>query len=208
MTSTRDWDPEPDDYSCRMLFDAKSGTDPWSVVTALGTAAAAIFAGFSAFASWRAASASATSSERATQALATTIVPGVRTRGIYQHKGSLPPLAYVAVNNDVDFMARDVEVEVVMRDGRRFTGGRDFLRKDDLPLIVEIGQLNGPTQPGSEFLAVGRITIRFSDEHMLARYERVEDYSHLSEPPCEPIATEDRLWPTPGPFFRQPAVLG
>jgi hypothetical protein len=191
-----------------MVVSAQQGTDPWSVVTAVATALAAIAASISAIASWRAARSSAKTSEHATEALATTIVPGVRTRGTYQSDDRQPPVAFVAVNNDVDFLARDVEVEVIRRDGRRFTGTRDLLRKDDLPLTVEIGELNLPTAAGAEFLAVATVTIRFSDERKLARYERVEDYAHLSEPPGVPNVSEHRLWPAPGPFLRQPARLG
>jgi hypothetical protein len=142
-----------------MVVSAQQGTDPWSVVTAVATALAAIAASISAIASWRAARSSAKTSEHATEALATTIVPGVRTRGTYQSDDRQPPVAFVAVNNDVDFLARDVEVEVIRRDGRRFTGTRDLLRKDDLPLTVEIGELNLPTAAGAEFLAVATVTI-------------------------------------------------
>jgi hypothetical protein len=144
------------------------------VVTALGTAVAALAAGASAVASWRAAKSSAKTSEHATEALATTIVPGVRSRGVYQYGESDLLIAYVAVDNDVDFLARDIDVEVGRRDGRRFKGACDLLRRDDQPLIVDIAELTSATPPGSEFLVVSRITIQFSDERRLARYERIE----------------------------------
>jgi hypothetical protein len=117
-------------------------------------------------------------------------------------------VAFIAVNNDADFLARDIEVEVIRRDGRRFTGARDLLRKDDSPLIVDIGELDDPTDGGWEFLVVATVTIRFSDERKLARYERVEDYAHLSEPPGVASYSEHRLWPAPGPFLRQSLRLG
>jgi len=191
----------------RMLLYAHQPTDPWAVVTAIGTAIAAIAACVSAMASSRAAASSAKTSEHATEALATTIVPGVGARGVYQHEGTNPPEAYVAVNNDVDFLARDIEVEVIRRDGRRFKGERDLLRHDDQPLVVEIGELDASTPSGNEFLVVATVTTRFSDERKLARYERVEQYGHLTEAPATPDVSEKRLWPSPGPFLRQPARL-
>jgi hypothetical protein len=176
-----------------MLLSAVQATDPWSVVTAIGTMLAAVAACISALASWKAAKSSATTSEHATEALAATILPRVRTRGTYQRESGHLPVAFVAVSNDVEFPARDIEVEVVRRDGRRFVNRRDILEKDDDPIVIEIGELGEPTPDGWTFLLVGRVTIRFSDERKLARYERVEDYTRLSEPPGVPTVSERRL---------------
>lgn len=176
-------------------------------VNAAGTVVAGVAAVASAWFAHTSKRASDASAANLAEALSATIVPDVTTGGVYQHAGSNPLRAYVSIGNRVDFDARKVEVEVLRRDGRRFTSERDVLRKIDEPISVEIGELDGPTLEGYEFLIVNRVTIRFSDDRELARYERTEEYAHLTEPPGVPTVREHRLSPNRGPFYRQPGRL-
>lgn len=181
-----------------------------SVIGAAGAVVAAAAAVSQAASARRSASDAKSTEARATEAIATLTAPFVATRGVYQRRDSNGRLgAYAAVNNNFDFEARDVKVEVVLRNGPTFRSERALLRRDnDPPLEVWLGGIKDPTAAGSEFLVVASIRIEFSDARNLARYERIEEYGHLSESPGVPIVTERRMHPNPGPFMRPPGMLG
>lgn len=183
------------------------GPDNWEVVAALATVLSAIAGAVGAIAAWRSASASRRTSQQAAEALANTIIPQVRSRGVYGRAEGERLEADVVIANDAPFPAQDVHVTVERRDGHRFEATRRWMRANDEVLIVAIGAIAGGTNAGYEALVLDRVIIRFTDERGIATYERRENFSRLTEPPCDPEWTEVRIAPTQGPLVRMPTYL-
>lgn len=165
----------------------------WDAFSGIAQAVAAVAAAVAAGAAWRAAVTSERTSRQSSEALALIERPTLQTRGVYAEDVDGRVVGTVYIANPGRWDARDVVVEVRMREGHTFRDQADWLRADAPPLRVQLDEFPRGILGGYEALLIDSITIRFSDHRRTATYERREDYSQLTEPPCVPATSEERI---------------
>jgi len=190
-----------------LVSAATQTTDAWTIGTAIATMVAAVFGAVGAIAAWRAADASAKTSREAAEALANTVLPHVGVRTAYRPDEDRAAPARVVIRNFSPFAASDVAVSIRLRDQRIFDAPtRAWLtnREDDV-IEVEIGQVE--EEPVHfEVLALDHVRIQFSDERKLATYQRIEDFSDVTDLMVSPKVTETKIQPRVEPVRRPPAI--
>lgn len=164
----------------------------WGAVGATAEVVAAIVAAVAAVAAWKAAIHSERTSRQTSEALTLIERPTVKTSGIYAEERGERVVGTTHVGTSGSWDARDVHVEARRRDGSVFRGHTDWLRVGASSLRVELGEFP-PAPEGYAGLEMDSVYIRFADHRGTAIYERHEDYSHLTQPPCVPLVTEGRI---------------
>lgn len=146
------------------------------VVVAVSTVLAGFGAAVGAIAAWKAASASLEASRDAREALALGVRPSLRVDFGTAYEGETSRTG-VMLWNVGRFDATDIAVEAVRRDGRRVEGRLERLvpgttGEHQVPAVVVVADES--ERHASGFDVVRSITVRYSDERRIARYETTQ----------------------------------
>jgi hypothetical protein len=139
--------------------------------------AAACFTAAAAVAAWVSALASRRTSRDALAALAVGIRPDLRLDAL---RGGDPPRDELIVRNDGEWDALNVDVDILLRDGRTISDGRGTLR----PLVTRTGEPTGdlftidlgrPEEPAPSD-RFRRVIVTFTDSRRIATYRLEEEH--------------------------------
>lgn len=147
------------------------------VVGALSAAVAAVAGALGALAAWRSASASAATSKDALEALALGIRPKLTGNYAHLQEGGRPPRVGFMIRNTSRFDARDVDVDVLRRDGQTVRSHCELIRANESPgdppssewFVAEVGTVGVHTN-ADEFLHT--VTLTYSDGREIARWQK------------------------------------